>query len=55
MIFFLQRPLFLVAYSILYSFDLHSHHGQHLHRDPVELIEASPHSCLSQTLVDVTY
>lgn len=52
---FSQGPLFLVAYGILYGLDLHSYHGQHLHRDPVKLIEASPHTCLSQALVDVTY
>lgn len=55
MLIFLQKPLFLVAYSVLYGFDLHSYHRQHLHRDPVKLIEASPHPCLCQALVDVTY
>lgn len=52
---FMQKPLFLVAYSILYGFDLDSYHRQHLHRDPVKLIEASPHSSLCQAFVDVTY
>lgn len=48
-------PLFFVAYSILYSLDLHSYHRQNVHRDPVEFIKATPHSCLSQALIDVTY
>lgn len=32
---------------------LYSHHRQHLHRDPVELIKAAPSPCLSQAFVDV--
>lgn len=48
-------PLFLVAHSILYSLDLYSYHRQHFHQDPVELIKAAPHPCLSQTLINVTY
>lgn len=33
---------------------LHRHHGQHLHRDPVELVEAAPSARLRQAFVDVS-
>lgn len=33
---------------------LHCHHRQHLHRDPVELIEAAPSARLRQAFVDVS-
>ena len=46
-------PLLLVPDGILYSLDLHSHDGEHLHRDTVELIKAAPSSSLGQTLVDI--
>lgn len=51
----LHLPLLFVAYSILYCFDLYCDHRQHFHWDPVELIKAAPHPCLSQTLINVSY
>lgn len=33
---------------------LHRHHRQHLHRDPVELVEAAPSARLRQAFVDVS-
>lgn len=39
--------------SVQYALHLHRYHGQHLHWDSVELIEATPRPCLRQPLVDV--
>ncbi len=47
------EPLLLVLDGILDTLDLNCHHRQHLHRDPVELIEAAPGPRLCQTFVDV--
>lgn len=44
----------LVSDGILDALDLHRHHREHLHCDSVELVEASPGTRLSQSLVDVT-
>lgn len=52
---FEDLPLLLVSYGILNCLHLHSYHRQNLHRDPVELIKASPHPCLGQSFINVTY
>ena len=47
------EDVLLVLDGILNSLHLHGNHRQHLDRDAVELIEATPCTRLSQTFVDV--